>query len=531
MKIERAINLAIENVYREGLTDIFPRPYEIECLRNNEFKKELTRNIMNRIRGNSLQSFKVNPIQHVLVPKKTAFDFRRAALMLPYDTILYLAIVLQIADVIEQNRIPRNHKRVFSYRLWLRPKKGHIFNPYWNFTSFRSHVQRKAKQKNVKFVVECDIANYYDRLNLHRLEQVLLSLKIEKPKVKIINELLLFWANRDSYGLPVGSNASRILAEAALIPIDNFLVSREIHYSRFVDDFRLFAPDITTANFWLTSLIERLSLEGLFINPRKTKIEDVSQVDVEKEIKVQEVKKRKSTRIFAGYTGLIPTKFREASKKERERLVNLDADSLSGLLEEANIIDPKDFTNFLKYAIYTENFDYLKKIPDLLPKFPQLTPYTVDLLIKKSQEIPDEIRVLVQRFFIEWLNYYPELPEYLAISIVRLLGADNFEDKDALMAFFRNLKRNSGAYIGRATLDALRNVVEREDVIEIRPYYQRADLWEKRAIIKLVDENLDDDEKRPWLKNIRSHLSDDLFSIEIFGNRKRKRKRRSRQHN
>ena len=112
-------------------------------------------------------------------------------------------------------------------------------------------------------------------------------------------------------------------------------------------------------------------------------------------------------------------------------------------------------------------------------------------------------------------------PEYLLISVVRLLGQDGFADKSALMAFFRNLRRNSGAYIGRAVLDALSKVANRTDVIEIRQYYQRADRWEKRAIIRIVDSVLSEEEKRPWLKNVKVHSGDDLFAVETFDPKKK----------
>lgn len=63
--------------------------------------------------------------------------------------------------------------------------------------------------KKYKIIVECDISNFYDRLNLHRLNSTLLSIDDIDIKIsQVLDELLLFWANRDSYGLPVGSNAS-----------------------------------------------------------------------------------------------------------------------------------------------------------------------------------------------------------------------------------------------------------------------------------------------------------------------------------
>ena len=72
-------------------------------------------------------------------------------------------------------------------------------------------------------------------------------------------------------------------------------------------------------------------------------------------------------------------------------------------------------------------------------------------------------------------------------------------------------------------LDALDGIVNRTDVLEIRQYYSRADLWEKRAIIKIVNGTLSEEEKRPWLKNVKVHSSNDHFAIEIFDKKKMKK--------
>ena len=129
----------------------------------------------------------------------------------------------------------------------------------------------------------------------------------------------MFWANRDSYSLPVGSNASRILAEAALLEVDNYLLSIGVKFCRFVDDYRLFAPNAHKAHYWLTQLIERLWLEGLTINMRKTKIEDVSEKlktkpEEPEKTKTKDEQKTKTEnqdipepqfRILAGYGGIM----------------------------------------------------------------------------------------------------------------------------------------------------------------------------------------------------------------------------------
>lgn len=117
---------------------------------------------------------------------------------------------------------------------------------------------------------------------------------IDRDIIKLINSLLLFWANRDSYGLPVGSNASRILAEVALIEVDNYLVSKGVDFCRFVDDYRIFAKNAAEAHNSLALLIHRLSKEGLFLNTQKTKIRNISEVSKNLESNVDNKKTLKS---------------------------------------------------------------------------------------------------------------------------------------------------------------------------------------------------------------------------------------------
>lgn len=166
MNIDKAIELALENVRKEGLTDIFPVPFEVSLLKNEAFRSLLAAQIKARINSNSLSGLKIYPISHVLFPKKDAYDFRRAALIQPVDTIVYLALVLLYADVIEKHRVEKRHKVVFSYRF--KPKGGYLFDPKFNYTSFQAHVAERKKSRRVRVLVKCDISNFYDRLNLHR---------------------------------------------------------------------------------------------------------------------------------------------------------------------------------------------------------------------------------------------------------------------------------------------------------------------------------------------------------------------------
>ena len=540
MDIKKAAEIAAGNVLKEGLTDIFDPPFELDILRNKLFQKKIIDNVCKCIKGNSLESLEILPIDHVLLPKGGPFDFRRCALIHPMDTIKYLTLALIIADHLETLRPKKASKIVFSYRLKI--QKGYIFDPKYNITAFKKYVSGKIKQKRVKALVICDIANFYDRLNLHRLESILLSHGFDKTRTKQINELLLFWANRDSYSLPVGSNASRIFAEAALLEVDNYLLSIGVKFARFVDDYRLFAPNVHTAHYWLTQLIERLWLEGLTINQRKTEIKDVSkstisETETDKKTTVPEIVKPKKMkeekdipeplfRLLAGYGGVIPTRFRTPSEKEIQKLKSSDSEKLFLDIKSKSIIEPDDVTGFAKSVISSEKYTLFTKFPILSELFPQFTPYIVDTLIKYSEKLSDKDKIAIQETFSKRLTTSPYLPEYITVAIVRLLGCNDYQDKKTLLDFFRELKRNAGAYIGRALLDSLEDLVTRSEVLEIRRYFSRADSWEKRQIVKIVDKHLSEDEKRAFLKNVKTQEAGDMFLSEFIQPTKPKKKKK-----
>ena len=527
MEIEKASKLAVANVLKEGLTDIFPPPFELQLLKNKIFRKKVAEHVAKCIKGNSLESLAVGQIDHVLLPKGGPFDFRRCALIHPLDTIKFLALSLVFADQLENLRPKKIRKIVFSYRF--KPHNGYIFDPKYNITSFKKHVTQKIRQKRIKVLVTCDIANFYDRLNLHRLESILLSKGFDKIRVKQLNELLLFWANRDSYSLPVGSNASRILAEASLLEVDNYLLSIGVKFCRFVDDYRLFAPNAHTAHYWLTQLIERLWLEGLTINQRKTKIEDVSAIHGPSESKEKdkieiETKTKKQVseeptpqfRLLAGYGGVIPTKFRTPTNSELTKLKHSDPQDIFSSLKAKKIVEPDDVKLFIKSVLATEKFKYFSLLPDIADLFPQFTPYIIDVLIKYKNKIDNFVKQKIKVKFSKKLKDSDYLPEYITVAIVRLLGCGGYEDAKILLDLFRGLKRNAGAYIGRVLLDSMEDLVTRNDVLEIRQYFSRADSWEKRQIVKIVHKHLSEDEKRPFLKNVLTQESKDMFLVEYI---------------
>lgn len=514
-EILEACNTAINNIIKEGTTDVelFKKPFEIKLLENNEIRREIIENVVKSIKKCNFEELKISKIGHVLVPKKNLCDYRKCAWIDVIDEIKYLTLVLLMAKDIEVVRDNKSNKKVFSYRLKTKGNNGYIFDNEYNYTSFRNRIAEKSKMKNKRIVVECDISNFYDRLNLHRLESILLSIeKIDKDAIKLLNEILLFWSNRDSYGLPVGSNASRILAEAALIEIDNYLISKNIDFCRFVDDYRIFAKSASEAHKNLAILVERLNKEGLFLNFSKTNIKELIKNDDKQK---QEKKENKNfnvevfNKIIRGYSGLIPLKFRELSDSEKNKFTNEDENENILKLKDTLLIDPKEFIVTIKIIVAKEKYDRLSEISEIIDRFPQFIPYYVDILIKYASKIPRNTINKIKNNMSKWITE-DEIPEYIKVYVIRLFSIDEFKDKEIVFRAFRNLKRNAGDYIGRAILESLENDLNRGEVIEIRDYYTRADIWEKREILKIVQKKLNVGENRPFFKDIKLHSQDIL---------------------
>lgn len=533
-KIKLFVGRAVANIIRFSITDVdvFNRPFEIGLFKDDQIRNDIVAKISERIKSaydnQDIKYLQLKPISHVLVPKKDFFDFRKCALVDIVDEVIFLSLALLIAKEIESSRIKKENGTLFSYRVNLsKSEDGYVFDPKYNFTEFRNVVRRKSKLNENNIMISCDISNFYDRLNLHRLENNLLSIKnIDAKIIKLINDVLLFWSERDSYGLPVGSNASRILAEAALIEVDEFLNNQKINFCRFVDDYRIFTSDASDAHRVLSILVEKLSKTGLFLNLNKTKIEDISMlfdeiVDVSAEtvqtIEVNEneiINEKITSEIIRGYSGLIPLKFRKLTQKTIDGLQDQNISEIKTKLASSTTIEADLLLLFFKSVVAQNSYQHLEDASKILQKFPQFIPYFIDIINKYKDGIDKKTIEKIQTNIFDWFKSNG-FTEYLFIYIIRLYDPSNLKEKSILLDFFRGLKRNVGNYIGRAILERIDGNLSRSEALEIKEYYKRSDILEKRLIVKIMMNALPKEELKPFLKNVLM-TEHDLFIINLI---------------
>ena len=527
--LEKAVKLSIANVISDGLDDVLPRPFELNLLKENEdVRSSIQAQVIDKLsfyfsdpRKEAFENLGLEPLSYVLVPKKEAFDYRKVAIVVPEDLILYQAVTILIAEVFEKARLNVSKGRIFSYRFKPILSKGQLFRPSHNLRTFQSKTSEISNSNNYNYIVKSDISNFYDRINIHRLESTLLAQENLDNRVSdLINQILLHWARRDSYSIPTGSNASRILAEVALYNVDQSLVNEGIKFIRFVDDYRIFTRSAVEAHSALTLLIELLNREGLFINTRKSSISKFVQDarnEHSKKIKKDLAEKIdvKEFRIFAGYGGTIPIKFRSPTQKSQEKYMTLNLGELIEEIESSDFAESESLRDLLYGIVVQEKFTLMRSAFSLVEKFPQFFPFFADLLTKNVEHLPITTKNEMIEMFSDKLLDANFLPEFLRASLVGFVGSKEFFCRDTIMKYIGKQTRNEGTYIGRITFEAMQNLSARSDALEIREYFNRSNGWERRRIICLMKKLLPDPEYRAWRRSIRTYISKDNFARSI----------------
>jgi hypothetical protein len=270
MDMKQNFDLAIENITKYGDTDIFPFPIENHIFYD---KKQETASLLFEIdKDFNTYIEKYPPVNISTCVPLGYVGFRWATQIDPIWNAYYLALVLSIAPKFESQRIPKEENIVFSYRF--NPSEtGSLFDRNYNWVQFQKRSLELAKEEKNKFVLSCDIANFYHRISHHNLQNAIERLGIKNDVPYKIRNIIQKFSETVSSGLPIGGPASRILAELALNNIDQHLKLHGVRFCRFVDDFNIFVGSEPEALSILNMLTQYLMKnEVLSLQQNKTEI-------------------------------------------------------------------------------------------------------------------------------------------------------------------------------------------------------------------------------------------------------------------
>lgn len=204
----------------------------------NAFSK-LVADLSSRLRSN----FHSSPIGRVFQPKPSGLH-RSISLLTLEDQIVYQAIANVVAQKIARRRARLWGRGVFSNRTTSDPTSI-FFLEQWTdgFQAYQKSVAANYKAGR-RWVAQFDLAAYYDTISHDLLLSTVYPRTASSPQARKVNGWLKGWATQRAgwpvtHGIPQGPNASDLLAEAFMLPVDEWMIGRHA-YIRYVDDIRVF---------------------------------------------------------------------------------------------------------------------------------------------------------------------------------------------------------------------------------------------------------------------------------------------------
>ena len=270
-----AATTAVQNLIKHWDTDIFPYPFENHAFYDNQ--KALVELIYEYDQHFNDYLTRFPPSNINALTPTSYYGFRWATQLDPIWNMLFLTCVLLIGKQIEAARIPPKDNFVFSYRFKPNRTSGDLFDRRYNWRQFM--LTSLEKSQKYEYVVTCDISEFYPRIGHHRLENALLQIAGDTGYPTKIMAFLSNYSNTRSFGLPIGGPAARILSELTINQIDRLLRNARIDFTRFADDFHIFADSREDAYRHTVLLSEKLfENQGLSLQKSKTRINDLGGI-------------------------------------------------------------------------------------------------------------------------------------------------------------------------------------------------------------------------------------------------------------
>lgn len=204
--------------------------------------------------------------ERLLAPAGPA-GFRVATKIQPFWNLYFNGLGVAVADAFESLRDQRAH----SYR-FIREGGVELFNRDRSWRAFREQTAAEASASCPgTIVVQTDISGFYEHISHHHIENFVQDVFPDNGRIAAqIVALLSKFSGGRSFGLPVGGQCSRILAELFLSQVDRRMTSSGISWHRYVDDYVLIADSHADAYKALSVLSHALADYGLTLSKTKT---------------------------------------------------------------------------------------------------------------------------------------------------------------------------------------------------------------------------------------------------------------------
>ena len=205
------------------------------------------------------------------VPKERFFT-RPGSILRPADRIMYQALVDHVMDRLEEGL---DRTRSFSHVP--SDEDEQMFEPnHESWERFQARVAEICDRS--EFILKADISNYFERLPQHHLVNLMAAGGCAPEVVRLLEEMMLAFRERNSFGIVQGVYPSDALGNFFLSDFDAYCELADILSARYVDDIYIGFPSEAEARKGLANLIETLRKDGLHLNEYKSKIMPADEV-------------------------------------------------------------------------------------------------------------------------------------------------------------------------------------------------------------------------------------------------------------
>lgn len=228
---EKGLDFARDNIMKYGESNFVFPSFEYEVIFNNyeEVKKDIL--------GKDAYLYPDKKLLTYSVPKPNG-KFRIVQQLDPIDLLVLTALIYEIAEKIEEARIPIVEGKVFSYRI--KKTTNSFFDHSINYSMFMDSIESYSHK--YAYCLKVDFVDFYNQIYLHRVENALTRCDVTKSlESGYIESFLTKLNNGVSQGIPVGPEVTHVLAEAIMIDVDEMLSRFRCDYVRYADDIYIFS--------------------------------------------------------------------------------------------------------------------------------------------------------------------------------------------------------------------------------------------------------------------------------------------------
>jgi excisionase family DNA binding protein len=202
----------------------------------------------------------------VAVPK-SSFFLRNAANLTLSDRLAYHAIVANLLPQIEKTL----SDDAFAARASDKPGSL-LVDGTKAWLKWRAAV-RKELEAHDGWMAETDITAFFDFIRHGQLLLDLQRLPADPRHIDILRDMLRTWSDSPDMGVPQGPDASRVLANFYLAPVDQAMRNVEgIRYFRYMDDIRIVGQNRSDIVRALQLLDQECRRRGLALSTKKTSV-------------------------------------------------------------------------------------------------------------------------------------------------------------------------------------------------------------------------------------------------------------------